>query len=236
MPDDGIGNGSGRQFQQGSLHIFRAIDGGAMLFQPFHMEIIASRAFGRAELEKRMVEQCMQEFWDRCTAGRPRTILVVGKSEMSLNPAIHQQIARPAIETDYVSRAQIGHIADTANIQDDAMNSRVAENSIVEGRNQGGALPAGSDIPAAEIGDDGNAGEFCEHRRIPDLYRVSLFGAVAYGLTMAANGGNAAGVEPSLGEKPVDAFGVDLGQGIGSQMAAFDFMISAGIQREQFVF
>lgn len=234
MQDDGLGNRRGSQFQQGSLHIFRTVSSGAMLLQPFHVEIIAPRAFGRTELEKRMVEQRLQEFWHGRASRCPGAILVIGESAVSLNPAIHEQIARPAIETDYFSRSQIRYVADAANIQDDAMNGVMPKHSVMEGRNQRRTLPAGGDIATAEIGDDRNAGEFCQQRRIADLHRIPLFGAMAYGLPMAPDGGNTAVVEAGFGKKLFDAFGIDTSQSIGGQMAAFDFMVSAGIQGEQF--
>ena len=67
------------------------------------------------------------------------------------------------------------------------------EQGLMEGGNQRRALSARSQIAAAEITDGKNAGQFRQQGQVGKLDAVTVFGGVADGLPVAADGGNGFG-------------------------------------------
>ena len=57
---------------------------------------------------------------------------------------------------------QIGQIADAADVDDDAMDVRMTQHTIVKRGNQGGALPACGDVAAAKVADHRDTGQFSQ--------------------------------------------------------------------------
>ena len=86
---------------------------------------------------------------------------------MQCGPGIQQEIAGPAVEAEHpaVGR-QAGQVADAADVDDDAVAFRMAEQCGMKSRHQRRTLAAGSDIAAPEVGDHGDAGQFGQQRRI----------------------------------------------------------------------
>ena len=68
------------------------------------------------------------------------------------------------------------------------MRLRVAKNHLMEGGYEGSPLPAGGDIPATEVGDDGNPGFFSQECRVAKLQRIALIGSMPDSLSMAPDG------------------------------------------------
>src|SRR5690606_37649722 len=95
---------------------------------------------------------------------------------MLVDPGVHQHIAGAAIKAAYCAVAgqntQIGH---AAYIDDDAVALSAGKSSGMKSGHQGGALPPGSDITAAEIGDGGDAGELGEGIGVANLQREGFF-------------------------------------------------------------
>ena len=126
-------------------------------------------------------------------AGGPGAAAVEVQAPVTGYPGIQQAVAWPGIEADDRSVAhQHGDIGNAADIGDDAVFGGGAKHLVVEGGHQRSALAAGGDVAAAKIRDHGDAGQFGEGVRIPDLpgERHLHVGAVAQRLAVAADGGH----------------------------------------------
>ena len=89
-------------------------------------------------------------------------------------------------------------------------------------RHEWRTLPAGSDVTAAEIGDDRDPRLLGETRGIGELGAVAEIGAVADGLPVKANRCNIARFGPCLREERGDCAGAAIHQCIGCERSAVD--------------
>lgn len=108
---------------------------------------------------------------------------------MPLNPAIHQAVAGAAVESAAVPLGpQQADIADAAHVEHHPICLIPSKHRSVEGRHQRRPLPTGSHVPAPEIVDHADAGQFGQQRCIQQLQgetgAVELPGAVADRLSM----------------------------------------------------
>ncbi len=104
-------------------------------------------------------------------------------------PCIHQQITGAAVEARSINMGrQIGQIADAADVDDDAMDIRMAQDPVMKGWNQRRALPSRSNVTAAKVADDSYAGQLGEQGCIADLQRVTMLRVVTDGLAVATDG------------------------------------------------
>ena len=74
---------------------------------------------------------------------------------MAGNPIVDQGVAGTGIESQGGVRSKPRHIGHTANVKDAERPIEVRRQSAVIKRRQRCALPAGSHVGLAEIGDDG---------------------------------------------------------------------------------
>ena len=97
-----------------------------------------------------------------------------------------------------------------------------------------GALTAGSDIAAAKIGNNVDAGAFSQHRRVLALARIAdavmRAGLMTNRLPMGADGLYVVRGQTRTGKQPGDAFGVDHGECVGGQCFAMDLVVACMLQ------
>ena len=124
-----------------------------------------------------------------CPGRGPRAIRVVRASQVVLRPGVQQHVAGAAIEAVVVASpgARSVRLAMPPRLRMTRCASGVAEQRVVESRHQRRALAAGGDVAAAEVGHDGDAGQFGKQCRVVELQRVAVLGRVADRLPMAAD-------------------------------------------------
>src|ERR1700733_14721143 len=94
---------------------------------------------------------------------RETTAFVERALQVPMRPFVQQCVRRSAIEAmNAAVGRENGDIADAAKIADHARLVLAAENGRVKRRNERGALTAGGDIAATEVGDDVDVGHFGE--------------------------------------------------------------------------
>ncbi|MOA20900.1 hypothetical protein D3C78_1413700 [compost metagenome] len=103
----------------------------------------------------------------------------------------------------------------------------------MECRDQRGALPACRHVAATEIGNDVDAGQFGEQRRIADLDGEAPLRLVAHGLPVAADGANGAGVEVLGAQQLVDALGREANPVLLRAGGAGQFIRTGGAEGQQ---
>ena len=81
------------------------------------------------------------------------------------------------------------------------INDIIAKQRLMEGRYQRGALAAGCDVTAAEVGDDIDAGQLRQQGGVADLHREVASGFMPGGLTVTADGSDSVGAQLLL-EQP----------------------------------
>src|SRR5580704_12645730 len=65
-----------------------------------------------------------------------------------------------------------GDVRDSADVQGNPRDTAVAEQQVIDVRDQGRALAAGGDVALAEIGDDADAGALGDDGGLADLERA----------------------------------------------------------------
>ena len=95
------------------------------------------------------------------TALGPLPIGIEGLAQMALCPGIHQEIARPSVIAQEHG-AQPGDIGDATNIDHSTQRFGVRKKGLMKGGHQWRALACRCNVSATEIGDDRDAGRFCD--------------------------------------------------------------------------
>jgi len=90
------------------------------------------------------------------------------------------------------------------------MSPSIVEESLVKGRYERGALPAGCQVTAPEIAHYSNSCPFGEQSRVADLNAKSPTRLMAHCLAMAAYGANLRRLQTLLVENGQYALGGDL--------------------------
>ena len=103
----------------------------------------------------------------------------------------------------------------------------------MKGRHERRALPAGGDVTAPEIGDDGHAGALGNAGRIVELQRPAFVGAVAQRLAMHTRRDHVRRGNSSLAECGNDRVRVGVGERIGDAHRARELVVAGALQREQ---
>lgn len=94
-----------------------------------------------------------------------------------------------AVEAAYrLSGTEQRNVAEATDVQDRPGGVIIAKQRLMEGRYQRGALAAGCDVAAAEVGDDIDAGQFRQQGGVADLHREVASGFMPDGLTVTADG------------------------------------------------
>jgi hypothetical protein len=106
----------------------------------------------------------------------------------------------------------------------------------VEGRHERRALPAGSDVAAAEIGDDIDAGELGEERRRVQLHRVAArrAGAMANRLAVRTDRGDLGTIDRCAAQDGIDDRSSLACQRVGGDRCAVDFVGTALVESREF--
>ena len=109
---------------------------------------------------------------------------------VGLDPAIEQGVGRAGVEADDrgggLLRVDDGEIGDAPQVEDAVAALQAGKDMGMEGGHQRGALAAGGNVGAAQVGNDIDAGGFGQTRGVKQLQGVALGGHVAYGLAMGA--------------------------------------------------
>ena len=136
-------------------------------------------------------------------------VFVVRLRPNVLRPSVHQHIARAGVEAERLTvgrkHADIGNAAD---VQHGNGFFGLREHSLVERWHQRRTLPAGGQIAAAEIAHRENARFLCQQRQVGQLDAVSVFGGVAHGLAVAADGADACRLHLRFTQQFLHHFGI----------------------------
>src|SRR5690606_17622595 len=103
----------------------------------------------------------------------------------------------------------------------------------VEGRNQRGALAAGCDIAAAEVGNDVDATALCQQSRGVQLNGVAQLGAVSHRLAVCSYGAYVCGRYCAAGQNVVHCCGIEFCQALRSQRGASELIMTRSVQCQQ---
>ena len=138
---------------------------------------------------------------------------------MTLSPGIEQQVARAAIEAaGGPARREISDIADAADVKDYAVSRRITEQCIMKGWHQRRALPTRGDVAAAEVSDDGDAGQFGEQCGIVQLQGIAESWLMADGLAMTGERAYRRSRYGALLEDGAHGLRIDLRQLVGQNL------------------
>src|SRR5437868_14679048 len=100
-------------------------------------------------------------------------IMVIRPAEEFFGERVDDHVARSGVEGDDLIRAGTGRdggeVSNSAEVEQDASLARMAEEKIVEQRNQRRSLTAGGEIGRAKIGNDGNRGASGDDRGFAGL-------------------------------------------------------------------
>ena len=143
-------------------------------------------------------------------------MVVVAVAMVGLDPAIEQGVGRAGVEADDCGRGLLrvddGEIGNAPQVEDAVAALQARKDMGMEGRHQRGALAAGGDVGAAQVGNDIDAGGFGQARGVKQLQGVALGGHVAYGLAMGAQRAHLPGRDAALLQQLLHAFGVEVCQ------------------------
>ncbi|MNG07428.1 hypothetical protein D3C84_907280 [compost metagenome] len=150
-----------------------------------------------------------------------------------MDPGVQQDVARAAVEPVYgPPRLDQAQVAEAAYVQYRTMAAGVAEQGLVEGRNQWRALAASGDIAPAEITDHGNAGELSQESGVADLDGETAGGLVAHGLAVAADGADVLGAQTIAHQQGIDPRSGQFDPALLGQCGAGEF-VGAGCAKCQ---
>ena len=96
------------------------------------------------------------------------------------------------------------------------------------------ALTAGGNVAAAEVADDVKAREFGDERRVVELKRPALFGAVTNRLPVNADGCHILATDVGDVKQFVYAMHVELAELHGGNAHAINFVVAGLAQRKEF--
>ncbi|MDT4864576.1 hypothetical protein FQZ97_993410 [compost metagenome] len=132
-----------------------------------------------------------------------------------------------------VPRRDQAQVAETADVQHRTVAAGVAEQRLVEGRNQRRALAASGDIAPAEVTDYRDAGEFGQEGRVADLDGEAAGGLVAHGLAVAADGTDILGAQAVAYQQGVDPRGGQFDPALLRQGGASEFVGTGSAKCQQ---
>ena len=152
--------------------------------------MVAPGALGSGADEVGIGQQAFEQCRNGAAAGGPLAVVVVAEAMMGFDPAVEQGVGRAGVETDDggggLLRVDDGEIGDAPQVEDAVAALQAGKDMGMEGRHQRGALAAGGNGGAAQVGNDIDAGGFGQARGVKQLQGVALGGDVAYGLAMGA--------------------------------------------------
>jgi hypothetical protein len=158
---------------------------------------------------------------------------------MAQAPAVHQRIAGAGIEAQHravgTQHAEIGNAAD---IEHQRCFPGPAEHALVKGRHQRRTLAARRHIAAAQVGDDGDAGQLGQQGGVVELQRIARaiehLRAVAHGLAMGAYGCDLPGPDAGCSQQLLHHLCIVAHQCIGGQGGAMQLVLAAsGVEGQQ---
>ena len=229
-----------------------------VLLQPRQVEEVATGALGGAQTKIRFGHQGVQQGWDDPPAGGPLPLVVVTFALVVLDPAVQQRVGGASVvAADMDGRAgtcagiagdadarggwragicgsgtAVDHrqIGDAAQVQDAEAPWMVCKQVGMEGRHQGGAVAAGGDVGAAQVGHDIDAGALGQARGVEQL-QAPVFGrSMTHGLAVGAQGTDAARRQAGLLQQGTDAAGIEIGQCLAGQGGAAQFVVGWVLQ------
>ena len=195
-----------------------------MFFQPGQGKVFRPGAFRGVLVEIGVVQEGFQECAVALSGAGPVAISIVRLALMAGNPGVEQGITRAGIEARdrlaVSSLGQEGDIGDSPKVEHRPVFFIRLKYRLVKGRYQGRSLAASGDVPAAEIGDGGNAGDFGYPVGVADLKRVGMMGVgvVVQSLPVTADGDDIFGGDAGLFEQFKHAMAVQFSQ-FGIQLA-----------------
>ncbi len=154
---------------------------------------------------------------------------------MTAIPAIEQGIGRAGIEAIHPARVarQYRDIGDAAEVQHHSQGAGFGKQRLMEGGHQRRPLTAEGHVHGTKVGDNVDAGQRRQQGRVADLQGKAELGAVADGLTVAADGANILGGQPCLGQQRVSGGGKLAGHQIIGHPHAIDFVVARGAELVQ---
>src|SRR5690606_38246973 len=190
---------------------------------PVFVEVFASGTLGRRALKVGIGEHLLQQLGQDLAGTCPVTVAVKGLADMPLRPVVHQDIARPAVESPYPTvRTQHGQVGKTSDVNQGPAMCGILQQPGMEGRYQRGALAASGQTATAYIREHLDAAPLGERRRRADLRAESRLRVVADGLPVAANGGDPGGLHVVPGKQSVTTLGSQPGPLFGGQAGTAD--------------
>ena len=168
------------------------------------------------------------------TLRSPSTVFIKPFAKLFIDPRVHQAVSRPAVESPRgLVFLKDGDIGNATNIQDHAYFDQRPKHAIMKRGHQRCALTSGSNVAGAKVGHNVDAGQLGQSSRIIQLYREAQIGPVPHCLAVTPNRDDIFGGSASVFEEFCDGSRVDIGQCVGSYMAAFNFIRANDVQRQQ---
>ena len=155
---------------------------------------------------------------------------------MATIPAIEQGVGGAGIKTIHSARVARQHrdIGDAAEVQHHPQRAGFGKQRLMEGGHQRCPLTAEGHVHGAKIGDNVDAGQGGQQGGVADLQGKAELGAVADGLTVAADGANIGGREARLGQQRVGGGSKFLCHLLVGHSHAVDFVVARGAEFVQF--
>ena len=135
------------------------------VLKPRSVEQVAPCALGRLAIQKGLGQHVVQQVWQHDAGGCPSSTIVVMLPSMAVTPAVHQCIARAAVESQHgVLRARVQQcqVGDTADVQYRQSFAMGAEERLVKRWHQWSALSACCDVPTAKVRHYVHAAQLCQ--------------------------------------------------------------------------
>ena len=132
-------------------------------------------AFWRLEIKVGISQQSLQENVVYFTASAPLAIGIKGCAQMSLRPAIHENITWSGIKAgnSYIHILwKQGDVCYPADIDDHTVMVRRTKYLVMKCGHKWRAFASGRDIPAAEIRNSCDTGDFGNYIRVADLQTI----------------------------------------------------------------
>ncbi len=146
-----------------------ALDDG---IDPGGPERVAAGAFRRRALEERMAQEFLDEAWIRASAGRAGPIAIERRIEESPREPVQQRVRGSRIERlEFPALPEQRQVPEAPQVQDGGRFFDMREEQHVGERRERRAFAAVSDVPLAEVADDGAPGFGRDEIAVAELER-----------------------------------------------------------------